>query len=323
MSKPIGFEMRKPKSGAMRTTHTERAVNRRSLLVGTGASLLGLGATRAHAQATEAKWWESIFDPLANNRARPPASAPTDTLNDLRPDSIPLRSDTMLQQMDAAIERYQRIASAGGWTPIPPGRQMRPGDDDERVPYVRRRLVISGDHPPSSGGGIDMSTNFDSRLEASVKRFQESFGLRTTGRVDPPTLAQLNVSAFARLEQLRLNQRRIRELLQGRLEERYILVNVPGFQLEAVEGYEVRLRHRVIVGKPDRQTPSIKATVRALNFFPYWRVPDSVASLDLIPRLRKEPEYLQKAQIRAFNGFGGSEIDTTSVDWRMADASKI
>ena len=39
----------------------------------------------------------------------------------------------------------------------------------------------------------------------------------------------------------------------------------------------MELRHRVIVGKPERQTPTVRATIKALNFFPYWRVPESVA----------------------------------------------
>ena len=310
------------KSGREAVCGGGQMLSRRSVMLGAGAGLLGLGATSAHAQATEASWWENIFDPLANNRAQAPARAPQDVLNDLRPDSVPLRSDTMLQQMDAAVERYQKIVSRGGWTPVPAGRQMRPGDDDPRVPYVRRRLVISGEHR-LHGDGFNMSQRFDGELEEAVKRFQESFGLRTTGRVDPPTLAQLNISAHARLEQLKLNQRRIRELMQSRIEDRYVVVNVPAFQLEAVEGHEVRLRHRVIVGKQDRQTPSIRASIRALNFFPYWRVPDSVANLDLIPRLLKEPDYLQKEQIKAFNGFGGPEIDTMQIDWRQADASRI
>ncbi len=72
-----------------------------------------------------------------------------------------------------------------------------------------------------------------------------------------------------------------------RTEDRYILVNIPAFQLEAVDSYEVQQRHRVIVGRTERPSPSVKATVRALNFYPYWRVPESVAHLDLIPRLRQ------------------------------------
>jgi murein L,D-transpeptidase YcbB/YkuD len=314
--------MRKTRSTDQSTPKSAKGVTRRSLVLGTGATVLGLSASAANAQATEARWWESIFDSTPGSRSRRPSQPAPEVLNDLRPDATPWRSDLMLRQMDAAISRYQSIVSQGGWSPIPNGRTLRPGEEDERVPYVRRRLIISGDLN-SYGSSYDLSYTFDSRLEAGVKRFQESFGLRVSGRIDQPTVAQMNVSAHARLEQLRLNQRRIRELMQDRFEDRYVLVNVPAFQLEAVEGQAVHLRHRVIVGKPDRATPSIKATIRGLNFFPYWRVPDSVARLDLIPRLIQEPEYLQKEQIRAFNGWGGTEINTAAIDWRQADAAKV
>ena len=77
-------------------------------------------------------------------------------------------------------------------------------------------------------------------------------------------------------------------------------------------------RHRVIVGRTARQSPSIKATVRALNFFPYWRVPDSVAHLDLIPRLLKEPDYLAKEKIRVLNGVDGAEVDPAQRGLELA-----
>jgi murein L,D-transpeptidase YcbB/YkuD len=108
------------------------------------------------------------------------------------------------------------------------------------------------------------------------------------------------------------------------IEERYILVNVPAYQLEAVERFEVAQRHRVVAGRPGRDTPSLKATIKALNFFPSWKVPDSVAQLDVFPRLVKEPEYLEKEKIRVVMGdFNGPEIDATAIDWSIADASKV
>jgi L,D-transpeptidase YcbB len=103
-----------------------------------------------------------------------------------------------------------------------------------------------------------------------------------------------------------------------------VLVNVAAFQLEAVERFQVQQRHRVIVGREGRETPSLRANIKALNFFPYWKVPDSVAQLDVIPRLRKEPDYILKEQIRVISGdFNGPELDPASIDWNQAEASKI
>src|SRR5215467_2871449 len=124
---------------------------------------------------------------------------------------------------------------------------IRPEDEDERVPLLRQRLMIGGELRRSSA-----DFGYGEDLESAVRRFQSNNGLRITGRVDKPTLLALNVSAPARLAQLRLNLHRLRELTAQRVEDRYVLVNVPAFQLEAVERYQVELRHRVIAGKPER-----------------------------------------------------------------------
>lgn len=314
--------MRKPISDRHALRFGE-GVTRRGLLLGASASVLGLSASAVKAQAAEARWWESIFDPeLGTRRPRTPVRETVEP-DELRRDATPWRSQLMLRQLDEAIARYQHIVSNGGWHQIPPGRTLRPGDEDQRVPYVRRRLIIEGDLT-STDRSYDLSYTFDARTSAGLKEFQRRYGVRTTGRIDRATLAQMNVSAYERLEQLRLNQRRIRDLLEEKVDgNRYVLVNVPAYQLEAVEDDMVRLRHRVIVGKPDRQTPSIRTMIRGLNFFPYWRVPDSVAKLDLIPRLIKEPEYLDEQKIRAFEGFGGPEVDTATIDWSRADPAKV
>jgi murein L,D-transpeptidase YcbB/YkuD len=290
----------------------------------TAVFVLAWFAPGARAQAAEANWWDGIPGfgaPSFSTKPRPPQRPATpDNLGDLRRDDIPWRSDEMLSQVERAIALYQRIVNRGGWPVIPGNRMLRPGDDDERVAILRRRLRITADL--TGGSGYDDYT-YDSGLEAGVVHFQERNGLRASGRVDQPTLAALNVTAEERLAQLKLNLSRIGDLTQTAPEERYVLVNVPAFQLEAVERYQVEQRHRVIVGRPERQTPSLKATIKALNFFPYWRVPDSVAQLDVIPRLQKEPDYLTKEQIRVYNGVNGPELDPAAIDWFHADATKI
>jgi murein L,D-transpeptidase YcbB/YkuD len=206
---------------------------------------------------------------------------------------------------------------------IPGNRPIRPEDNDDRVGLLYRRLAMSGEwrsRPTQTLFGIDYSEG----LDTAVRRFQENNGLRVSGRVDRATLQALNISAPARLQQLRINQQRLRDLTAQRSDDRYVLVNAAAFQLEAVERHQVELRHRVIVGKPERQTPTVRAMIKALNFFPHWRVPESVATLDLIPRLVKEPAYLQQEGIRVLTGsYNGPEIDPSAIDWRQVDAKHL
>ncbi|MEZ5815794.1 MAG: L,D-transpeptidase family protein [Hyphomicrobiaceae bacterium] len=285
---------------------------------------LSLGAMSFAGPArAQMEWANKIFGSSATTSSfdrRPSGKTAKETpLDDLRKGDQPLRSEAMLKALDLAYGRYKAIAARGGWPIIPSSRMIRPGDDDERIPTVRKRLAATGE---LKDRGYFQGYTFDGELEAAVRHFQKRHGLAVSGRVDRGTIAAMNVPVQARLAQIKLNYDRLAALIDNRnpLEDRYILVNVPGFQLEAVEGGRVMQRHRVIAGRPGRETPVVKAAVRALNFFPYWRVPDSVAKLDVAPRLVKEPDYLAKEQIRVLNGsYVGPEVSASLIDWSKFD----
>ena len=44
------------------------------------------------------------------------------------------------------------------------------------------------------------------------------------------------------------------------------------------------------------------ARVRALDFHPYWNVPQSIVRRALLPKLAKDPDYLTRERIRVFSG---------------------
>lgn len=277
-------------------------------------------AQPVRAQAAQ-EWWQGPgfgYSDSSQDGGKP--AKEVEPQNDLRTDGMPWRSDEMLIAIDKAMGVYQRIVSAGGWPQIPGNRSMRPNDDDERVPALRKRLAITGDMK----GGYTDSYSYDSDVVEGVRRFQARHGLRESGRVDRPTLAALNIPAQERLDQLRLNYQRVSDLLRQQVEQRYVLVNIPAFQLEAVDNFNVEQRHRVITGRLGRETPTLRASIKAMNFFPFWRVPDSVAKLDLIPKLQKEPQYLAQEKIRVYqDNFNGLELDPAQIDWTQADYQKI
>ncbi len=301
-------------------------LKRRQMLKLLGA---GAAAVAGSSPALAGRWWENLqgFGQPGGAPSRPAPSRPQTQnvpLNDLRPGNIPLRSDEMVIQIDAAIERFREISRQGSWPRMPRVSMLRPDDEHEAVVTIRRILYAAGDMPREVARSTDGSYTYDRYVTRAVKHFQERHGLRPTGRLDRATRAQLAVPPATRLNQLQLNRNRIASLIAGRIEERYILVNAASYELEAVERYEVERRHRVIVGKPSRETPVVTATIKGLNFFPYWRVPMSIAVKDIIPRLVKEPEYLEKEHIRAVSKtFDGPEIDISQIDWRTADPEEV
>ncbi len=217
-----------------------------------------------------------------------------------------------LEATKAAVRRYGDIVKQGGW-PVVPDVQMQPGSGGPSVGVLRERLTISGDLKEPTG----YKDHFDSYLEKAVKRFQASNGLSPTGIVDKRTIVALNVPAATRLRQLQANLPRLQEL-QRTAPKKYVLVNIPAQQIEAIENGSVVSRHAGVVGKIDRPTPILRSAVHEMNFNPVWHLPPTVIDKDLFPKgrdmQRAGQSVLVKYGIDAYDG-AGRKLDPTKVDW--------
>jgi len=220
----------------------------------------------------------------------------------------------------AAIKRYEEIVKNGGWKPVPVV-QMQNGMSNPAVAALRERLAISGDLRDDTSS----SEHFDYYLEKAVKRFQASNGLTPTGIADKRTIAALNVPATARLRQLRNGLSRLSEHARS-APKKYVLVNIPAAQVEAVENGAVVMRHAGVVGKPDRPTPLLRSQIHEMNFNPIWRLPPTVVYKDLIPKGREMQKagksVLVKYNIDAYDG-SGRKLDPEKVNWNSGQPNAL
>ena len=230
--------------------------------------------------------------------------------------TLPIVSQQTVAFTQQAIAQYQNIVAQGGWGPVPDTKKLRLGVVDPDVVPLRRRLMISGDLAQNAG----ISEAFDSYVDSAVKRFQARHGLPADGTLGQYSYAAMNVSARVRLGQLQTNLQRLHERA-GTLGNRYVLVDIPGAQIEAVENDRVVLRHTAVVGKIDRQTPIVDSKINEIIVNPYWNAPVSIVRKDIIPLMRKDPNYLKDSNIRLFAP-DGSEVDPLTVDWSTDDAAK-
>jgi murein L,D-transpeptidase YcbB/YkuD len=230
--------------------------------------------------------------------------------------TLPIFSLQTVAFTEQAVAQYQNIVAQGGWAEVPATKKLELGVDDPDVVPLRKRLMVSGDLAQSAG----ISTAFDSYVDSAVKRFQLRHGLPADGSMGKYTYAAMNVSAQIRLGQLQTNLQRLKEKA-GTLGSRYVLVDIPAAQVEAVENDRVVLRHTAIVGKIDRQTPIVNSKINEIIVNPYWNAPVSIVRKDIIPLMRKNPNYLKDSHIRLFAP-DGSEVDPLNVDWSTDDAAK-
>ncbi len=228
------------------------------------------------------------------------------------PPGFPTLSPANIAATNAAIKRYSKIVAEGGWKVVPE-IEMRSGETHFAVSVLRDRLAASGDLKDASSG----DEFFDGSLETAVKHFQATNGLTPTGIVDARTIAALNVPAAGRLKQLKNGVARLQEYASiGK--KRYVVVNIPSAQVEAVEGGKVVARYAGVVGKPDRPTPLLRSAISQMNFNPVWRLPPTVINKDLIPRGQEMQKagknVLVKFGIDAYDG-GGKKVDPETIDW--------
>ena len=252
------------------------------------------------------------FGNWGNSPSPAPQAAPTRTEVVEGGIARPMLNEASERLMLDAVARYEIMTSRGGWPQLPtPHGALARGTTDPLVPYLRIRLAAEGFLPFQP---VQNDDRYDEVVEAAVARFQRNHGLHAHGRLDGKTVAALNVSAAARLETLRANLPRVQEHSTG-LGERYVVVNIPAAQLEAVEWGRVRSRHNIVVGKPDRPSPAISSRISELNFNPFWHAPVSIVRKDLIPKYLENPNLFDQLGIRVFDGWDGPEIDPRTVDW--------
>jgi murein L,D-transpeptidase YcbB/YkuD len=298
----------------------ERRV-KRTIAIGLGLGLLAAAGCRAAVAAEgDGPWlkWNGSGSGAGNEEASdrefireweatPPKGYPTLSPNNL----IPLK---------AAIIRYSQIVARGGWRSLP-DLQLQQGSTGAAVAILQEHLLLTGDLKQASGD----PESFDYYLGKAVRRYQASNGLAPTGIVDRRTIAALNVPAAVRLKQLKTNLARLEQLAPG-LPKKYVLVNIPAAQIEAIDQDRVVTRHAGVVGKPERATPELKSAIHELNFNAVWHLPPTVIEKDLIPKgqemAKTGQNVLVKYKIDAYGG-DGHKLDPGKINWTTAQAAGL
>ncbi len=102
----------------------------------------------------------------------------------------------------------------------------------------------------------------------------------------------------------------------------YIAINVPEFMLRVVKNGKVIHSERVIVGKPDKQTPIFSAYLDKVIFHPTWGVPESIKTQDILPSLlRGSSRILERYNLKVQRA--GHDVDPATIDWATTDMRSV
>ena len=215
-------------------------------------------------------------------------------------DPASLPKAALLQQ---AIEQYESIRNNGGWKPIKGSRKFyQQGHSDATVKQLKDRLRITGEYTAA-----DSSTLFNEALTAAVKTVQKRFGFKENGVVDAMLIKELNVPVETRLRQLEINLGRLQNappLAPGTR----LVANIPEFKLHVYEDDVHVFDIDIVVGKESSKTVIFNDEMTHVVFSPYWNVPPSIVSSEILPAMRKSRGYLRRHNYEQTGTEGGLPV---------------
>lgn len=209
------------------------------------------------------------------------------------------------QALKKMLSLYRARAESVDWDMIAMGGDIKPGASDPRIPEIRERLMLTGDHP---GGGEENGDVYDSSTVLAVRSFQLRNGLEAKGLIGKQTILALNVPPADRARQIMLNMERWRWMPED-LGDHHYMVNLAAFELSEVENHEIVDRMDVVVGAVASQTPEFSDELEYVDINPTWTVPYSIATGEMLPKLRRNPsayagefEVFMNGKLTSWNG---------------------
>jgi murein L,D-transpeptidase YcbB/YkuD len=190
---------------------------------------------------------------------------------------------------------------------------VRAGGSDPRIPAVRQKLIERGYADAALAPGADPLL-FDKELSAQLRLFQKASRIKVTGVLGPQTVASLNADLTEQEEAKLINNLERLRWMPRNLGTRHIFVNQPAYAAEVIENGRSVWSTRVIVGKPNTQTNVFHDEMELVVFNPSWGVPPSIIAKEYLPKLRRDPGYLDRLGFKVVNQ-KGKVVPSRSIRW--------
>ena len=218
------------------------------------------------------------------------------------------------QALKKMLAVYRSVIETMKWPSIPTGENIEPGDSDPRIPDIRNILTLTGDHPGGGSGDV-----YDPETVLAVSSFQMRHGLEAKGLIGKQTILALNVPPADRARQIMLNMERWRWMPED-LGPHHFMVNLAGFELTEFENEGVVDRMDVVVGAVATQTPEFSDELEYVEINPTWTVPYSIATREMLPKLKRNP----KAYAGDFEVFMNGKLTSWGgINWNAYGPGKF
>lgn len=206
------------------------------------------------------------------------------------------------------LSQYRAIQRKGGFPIINTSKkEIVFGSKDSVLLNVKQHLWLAGDLKIN-----DKTIQFTDSLVVAVKQFQKRMGLVENGKINTQTITELNKPIEFRIKQMMVNLERLR-WIPVEMEENYLLINIPEFKLHIFENQQQVWETNVVVGQTARKTSIFKGNMSQIILNPYWGVPVSIANKEILPHLKRNPNYLANNDMEVFSG--ENKLNPNNINW--------
>jgi murein L,D-transpeptidase YcbB/YkuD len=177
---------------------------------------------------------------------------------------------------------------------------------------IKRQLIIKS--LTQQGFYDTISADNDSvRLVKALNTFQKKWYIQPDGKLGKYTTQAFSYNRDKIIKQISMAMERWR--WEDKFPDKYTFINIPAFWLIVFEKDTVALQSAIVCGKPDHQTPILKSKIDHMLIYPYWNVPISIATKEILPAVQRDTSYIRKKNFEVL-GAGDQVLDYTKVPWR-------
>ncbi|MDF3151834.1 murein L,D-transpeptidase [Mesorhizobium sp. XAP10] len=221
------------------------------------------------------------------------------------------------QALRVELEALQ--ASAENEIVVDPKLLLKPGETSPELPKLLTLIARNLDDEMGGAYGevlsrLATSDVYDPELVPVIKAVQQKAGMKGDGVIGPRTVASL--AGTSKADKLLKVEVALEELrwLPSDLGSPRVFINQPAFTASYIDNGEERLKTRVVVGRTTNQTSFFYDQIKQVDFHPYWGVPQSIIVNEMLPRLRNDPGYLDRAGYEVTDS-RGKRIPSSAVNW--------
>ncbi len=156
------------------------------------------------------------------------------------------------------------------------GKPLEPGVADPRIPAIARQLVASD----YLDGAATRGESYSPAMVKAVQRMQTDYGIKPDGVIGSEVLEILNLSDADRARTIAVAMERMRWLDRNPPATR-IDVNLASARLAYWRDGKLADTRKVVVGKPETETPQLGSLIYRLVANPTWTVPRSIQSKEI------------------------------------------